>query len=272
MYKKIFFVLLILFVSKAQSQIVYTSVNPNFEIDFSSVGSAANLFPIDFNNDGVVDFNFRYDVYNPGNYFVHITSSNSFSYNPNNKAMGTGTFNSYGVPYAKPLAFGTDISSASANWITEQRGPLLADQQNPNFMTLGDRYIGVRFLVNGQNFYGWILVSLGNNKLMIKSYAYQSTPNTGISAGDTGGSLDVKDNNNPQKRLKIFPNPTDEYIKISGLKGKAHYKIYNMDGKNLKNGIANSDTQIMVSELVRGEYMMIVEENDQPVVMKFIHH
>jgi hypothetical protein len=66
MKKNVFLGLFLLMMGKAYSQIVYTPVNPNFEINLSPTGgSSANLFPIDFNNDGVVDFNFRWDVFGP---------------------------------------------------------------------------------------------------------------------------------------------------------------------------------------------------------------
>jgi len=268
--KKILFLgLVLLMMSKAYSQIMYTPVTPNFEIDLSPAGGiAANLFPIDFNNDGTVDFNFRWDVFSPGTYFMHITSSNS--YNPNNQVMGLGTFNSYGVPYAMPLSLNTMIGSSSAGWITEQRGPLIGDGENTNFLGLGDRYIGVRFLASGQYYYGWILVSFVANKLIIKSYAYQSTPNIPIAAGDEGGSLSVEDRNLTYK-IKLYPNPVAESVKLSGLKGTAQYKIYTTEGRIIKRGtVDSSNKEINVSELLNGSYVLSVENKDQKAEMKFI--
>jgi hypothetical protein len=271
MKKNVFLGLFLLMMGKAYSQIVYTPVNPNFEINLSPTGgSSANLFPIDFNNDGVVDFNFRWDVFGPGTYFMHITSSNSFSYNPSNQAIGTGNFNSFGVPYAMPLSSGVSLSSTSAGWITEPRGPLIGDGETQNFLALGDRYIGVRFLVGSQYYYGWILVSFTTNKLTIKSYAYQSTPNASITTGNTGGSLAVGDHHVNPAKMELYPNPASEFIKLPDLKQTSAYEIYNAEGRIVKSGTVDSKKEINISELLNGSYIISVMDKDQQSNMKFI--
>jgi hypothetical protein len=270
MTKKIFLSLTLLLIGKAYSQIVHTSVTPNFEINLAPItGSEANLFPIDFNNDGTVDFNFRWDVFSPGTYFMHITSSNTNTYNPNNQVIGSGTSNSFSVPYAMPLSAGTPIVGTSTGWITEQRGPLISDAQNTNFLGLGDRYIGVRFFVGGQYYYGWILVSFVANKLIIKSYAYQTNPNLEIIAGNTGGTLGV-DNHYLNSTIKLYPNPAVEYIKISGIKGNTQYQIYNGEGKIVKTGMIDAKNEISARELVSGSYIISVKNNNHQYKIKFI--
>lgn len=263
--------LLLMISSKAYSQIVYTAVTPNFEIDLSPTsGAAADLYPIDFNNDGQVDFNFRWDVFTPGQYFMHITSSNQFSYNPGNRVIGTGNSNAFGVPYAMPLDYGTAIGASSTGWTTEQRGPLIGDGGNGNFLNLGDKYIGVRFIAGGQTYYGWILVSFVLNKLIIKSYAYQTNPSLGILAGHTG-NLSVEDQNkNVVNSIRVYPNPAADFIKLSNLKGAAEYMIYNAEGKVVLRGNTNINTEISVAELTEGSYFLSVKQKNQPEVVKFI--
>ncbi|MCS3533097.1 T9SS type A sorting domain-containing protein [Chryseobacterium sp. JUb7] len=266
--KKIFTALVLLLMGKAYSQIIYTPVTPNFEINLSPTGgSSANLFPIDFNNDGVVDFNFRWDVYDTGTYFMHITSSNSYSYNSNNQVVGKGVSNSYGVPYAMSLDVNTTIGPSSMGWITEPRGPLIGDSESSNFLGLGDKYIGIKFLSAGQYYFGWVLVSFITNKLIIKSYAYQTTPNTGIEAGNEGGALGVeyKDFSN---MFKLYPNPTTEYLKIAGNKETIGYTIHNLEGRKVKSGIVNADNKINVSELIKGTYVILI--NNKGWSTKFI--
>ena len=255
--------------SKAYSQIVYTAVTPNFEIDITG-GSAGDLFPIDFNNDGAVDFNFRWDVYGGGQYFMHITSSNQFNYNPNNQVIGSGNSNAFGVPYAMPLDYGTSIGSSSGGWTTEQRGPLIGDGDNGNFLNLGDKYIGVRFIAGGQMYYGWILVSFVLNKLIIKSYAYQTNPSLGILAGHTG-NLSVGDRNiNVVNSIKVYPNPAVDLIKLLHVKGAFEYIIYNVEGKVVQRGNTDSNSEISVSELTQGSYFLSVKQKNQQEVLKFI--
>ena len=270
MKKNILLALVLLMMSKAYSQIVYAPITPNVDINLSPTGgSAANLFPIDFNNDGVVDFNFRWDVFSPGVYFMHITSGNAGAYNSQNQAIGTGSNNSFGVPYAMPLNANTNISSSSTGWITEQRGPLIGDGQSANFLGLGDRYIGVRFRISGQYHYGWVLVSFITNKLIIKSYAYQSSPDMAILAGDTGGSLGVGDYNLGES-IKLYPNHTSDYIKIEGIKGGITYKIYNIEGRVVETGATDSNNEINVLQLIAGSYTLSIEGKKQNYIIKFI--
>lgn len=56
----------------------------------------------------------------------------------------------------------------------------------------GSGYVGVRFNIGGSPHFGWVEVETNPEGEMvasvtIKSYAYESTPNTAILAGDTGG-------------------------------------------------------------------------------------
>lgn len=270
MTKNIFLGLLLLMMSKAYSQIVYTPVTPNVEINLSPTnGSAANLFPIDFNNDGAVDFNFRWDVFSPGTYFMHITSGNAGGgFNPQNQVMGTGTANSFGVPYATPLDYGTAIGSTSSGWTTEPRGPLIGDAENANFLGLGDKYIGVRFLAAGQLYYGWVLVSFTANRLTIKSYAYQTNSSLGILAGHTG-SLSTIDTPSAEK-IMLYPNPASEYVKLSGFKGNVKYQIHNAEGKMMQQGTTGPKADINISPLTKGVYIFSAEDKNQQYKLKFI--
>lgn len=84
----------------------------------------------------------------------------------------------------------------------------------------------------------------------------------------TKGSTVTKDNNLAvndinQKNIIVYPNPAKSFIKISGLQKSTDYEIFSIDGKLIKNGIANPDSEINISAFVKGTY--ILKFNNQSV-------
>ena len=84
----------------------------------------------------------------------------------------------------------------------------------------------------------------------------------------TKGSTVTKDNNLAvndinQKNIIVYPNPAKSFIKISGLQKSTDYEIFSIDGKLIKNGIANPDSEINISTLVKGTY--VLKFNNQSV-------
>ena len=59
-----------------------------------------------------------------------------------------------------------------------------------------NRYLGVRFVIDGKMHYGWIRVSVNTDKVhgmtaQITGYAYETVPNKAIVAGTTGVAAEV---------------------------------------------------------------------------------
>lgn len=84
----------------------------------------------------------------------------------------------------------------------------------------------------------------------------------------TKGSTVTKDNNLAvndinQKNIIVYPNPAKSFIKISGLQKSTDYKIFSIDGKFIKKGISNPDSEINISTLVKGTY--VLKFNNQSV-------
>ncbi len=84
----------------------------------------------------------------------------------------------------------------------------------------------------------------------------------------TKGSTVTKDNNLAvndinQKNIIVYPNPAKSFIKISGLQKSTDYEIFSVDGKFIKKGISNPDSEINISTLVKGTY--VLKFNNQSV-------
>ena len=69
------------------------------------------------------------------------------------------------------------------------------------------------------------------------------------------------------KKLKLFPNPSSEFVQISGLSEPLNYKIINVLGAEIKKGIIGSDEEIDIRNLINGLYFL---KFDDGYTIKFI--
>lgn len=164
------------------ASIVYTDLNPDKSgILDPNLQTASNIASIDFNKDANEDCNFEWtDLTLSGTtWYCNITLSGSNEAVLDGVSTGAG-----GARYLKAITSGTTIDG-SGNWGSSNPEPLLSDNAMPNFQGKGDVYVGVKFNIGVDIHYGWILVSFSNLKeLTVKEFAYESTPNTGIKAGE----------------------------------------------------------------------------------------
>jgi aminopeptidase N len=82
----------------------------------------------------------------------------------------------------------------------------------------------------------------------------------------TRGSTVIRDNTLAvdsfnKDKINIYPNPAKSFIKIAGLEKSAEYEIFTLDGKLIKKGNADKDSEINISAFVKGTYIM--KFNDQ---------
>ncbi len=164
-----------------ESVIIYTDVEP----DFNS-GTGDGQYNLDLDNDGHVDFVltssleddwFASGIKSDSNSTNGILSLHPWYSHPAALDKGQKIFNlstykdgeSYesGVNFAYGYCFPND------------------DVCRYNWEDKGDRYVGLRFLINKNIHYGWArLEFLSASKWIIKDYAYHASPNTAILAGE----------------------------------------------------------------------------------------
>jgi hypothetical protein len=179
----------LLSVQPAQAKVVYT---PTFT-KYQSGG-----IPIDLNHDGVTDFVVLYgggihelllDVAPQvtGNAVVGgLTANAGFFGVPVGSKREFTTIRTYyaaGIEMAKFFQYGAS-SSLTGPW---------ADVTN--------RYLGFKFLINGETHYGWARLTTKNNLLDIylTGYAYETVANQTIYEGHTSGAdIALNDQQRPQ--------------------------------------------------------------------------
>ncbi|MBQ0787746.1 MAG: T9SS type A sorting domain-containing protein, partial [Oceanihabitans sp.] len=82
-----------------------------------------------------------------------------------------------------------------------------------------------------------------------------------------GTTLSNTDFNILNKNLKLFPNPSNQFIKISGLTNTEKYKIYNILGSEVENGNVSNNEKIDIKKYANGFYLLKLENGN---TFKFI--
>ncbi len=141
---------------------------------------------IDFNQDGTAEFTIdTYGTNFPGDYISYYDTE--IQANNNIHALGT---DDYGWDTPNFVNAGFSINS-SCNWIGY--GDCSIDSWgdgNSSLLTNQDIYLAVKFSLSGSDlFYGWIRVYYDGTNIIYKDYAYNSTANTAINAGDMGSDI-----------------------------------------------------------------------------------
>lgn len=72
-----------------------------------------------------------------------------------------------------------------------------------------------------------------------------------------------------QTEILIYPNPVSSVLYVKNISKKAKYKIYNVTGQVVSNGILLNN-QINVSRLINGVYVIDIDDNGNTIQKKFI--
>jgi hypothetical protein len=203
-----------------KADIVYTDVDP----DVTLIDA---LFPIDLNDDGIVDFRIRHNRFAFGGYVSNYAGVYG------NYAASFGIAAVPGIGYlASALNYGQEIGPGIP-FNVNNYGILASIFASPYYGGFGvgewddvtDRYLGVWFTVGGNRHYGWIHMDAGPDcsELVIKGFAYEDIPDTPIDAGDqttflSAGAVsglltaDVGDNGNGTDLQLRFNRVADESL------------------------------------------------------------
>jgi hypothetical protein len=156
---------------------------------------------LDLNNDGKADFQFQVIL---GAYDHSFYASMFVTPLTGGEAVG-GKRGLVG-PYASALAQGANIgpsdhfsTSVAKGQITIERsgGTASAGTYKRDYGPwngVGNRYLGVKFLINGATHYGWIRLTVNTTTRVsgtITEYAYETVAGKTLTAGSSTGDTDV---------------------------------------------------------------------------------
>ncbi len=255
--KKLFLVATFVFtITMVNAQIIYTNLESNpieitdeYELNIDGVSSAEFMLQ-------------NYSAYGEAVYFASFESgaavvSTAADYNAN----------------VDMLAENTVIGSSSTFYGCQDGSPyfnvLYLPIEYQVWASGTIAYVGLKFIHQSTSttHYGWAKVKLtpDASSLYLYGYAYNTTPNASIRAGEINNSgLDVAEQNS----LTLYPNPAKDVLNLDVQNIKS-ISIYNSIGQK-ENEYSYTDKQINISNLKKGIYILSVISDNSITRQKFI--
>jgi hypothetical protein len=113
-----------------------------------------------------------------------------------------------------------------------------------------------------------VALRYNNSAAACTSYDYGEVEDYNVLVTPT--VLSTNDVSGPKNDIQIYPNPVSDILNITKVSDKASYKIYSAAGQLIRQGNIN-DGKINVSELVKGGYVITIEEKGKDLfTSKFI--
>lgn len=241
-------------------QIVYTDVT-------DVVRGAGQFLFIDLDNSGSTD--------------IIIEHSSSSGANRLRGIADTGrAFLGY-VPGAQRYPFALDFDTVISSGVTSFNGKAATwngtGQHNMNLSSctnagsswcgVTDKYLGLRITISGNLHYGWARFDVNadaSTGWVLKDYAYNTVPNESIRAGQQV-TLGIDDNilNN----VKIIT--LNKSIALYNLPHGINYKLYDMSGKIVLDGITSETTYVIeANNITSGIYVAELTHLNSNAVIK----
>jgi hypothetical protein len=168
--------------ASAEARIVYTPTHVKLTPN-------SGVYDFDLNNDGVTDFTIG-EVY-----YRHFStlSWEGISGPPGNKWIARGAFPDHlkaGKMFGPTQYSRGRFRSGYADVFFVRWSDALFSGWANDGKGVMNRYLGLRFAINGAYHYGWarmsVRISDGSSRTIITGYAYETVADKGIIAGDTG--------------------------------------------------------------------------------------
>jgi hypothetical protein len=185
------------------AKIIYTDVSPD-----SAILSTTDSFNLDLNNDGITDFVFKRTTYGGecggddlfGYGYRYYINLSVVPANGKNEVMTNGDY-ALALDSATAIiadSIWTTVSQTLINGMVSALGRCngLPAYPSGNWISVSERYLGLKFIKDNNTYYGWARLSSSyarklpgvfiiGGHLTLKDYAYNSIPNQPILAGQT---------------------------------------------------------------------------------------
>lgn len=252
----------------ASAQIVYTNISD------TTLVNNGDYFDISLNNDGIMEarLTMTKSIYSYTSYSIYIKVDmakvqplNSADVNMSFSATSTYSTSSFGIAMALSnnqtinnslnawsntsayLGGYADIRTASTSYTTSIG----------QFPGAGDKYLGVKFVIGTNVHYGWVRLDMSSlsDSLTIKDYAYHSTPNTPIAAGDTGLTVGVDKVKNV-KQFDFYAS-NGRIIFKDKLEPQTVLSVFDLSGKLIeRRALSNGQTDASLKQSLSGVYIV----------------
>jgi hypothetical protein len=200
----------------AEAQIIYTPAH----VTIGYKGS----YSLDLTNDGTIDFILKDEVTANCSTVVDALMAKAALGN----AIEGQAFRS--INLANALKAGETIG-ASQGFVSPSVGALMGEAYVSgggfghfgNWLHVVNRYLGLRFQINGETHFGWarmtVSVNVGTLQSVLTGYAYESQPNTPIVAGQESGQFGRAPVQSPMKGAdtSLVPMPPPQPASLGTL-------------------------------------------------------
>lgn len=253
----------------ANAQIVYTDVNPDFAHPGNEIG-----YGLDLNNDANFDFAlFSADtVLASGNRLRYTVVAPYGTAAASNAIAGEAPS---GYDYALALNSG-DMIDNTLNWIAATNTMAYnVNSNNPyneNWNGVTDKYLGLKFVVAGNTHYGWARLDVlaVADTWTLKDYAFNASPNTGLTAGQMTGVSTLA-----MESLVHFVNQPNNTVKVvvNGGLTEGAITLVSANGQTVSTGNVDADQYIVdLNGLAAGIYVINAEFAEGSMTKKVIVH
>ncbi|HMN32603.1 MAG TPA: T9SS type A sorting domain-containing protein [Chitinophagaceae bacterium] len=245
----------------------------SFGFLFLNFQSNAQIIYTDINPDGVpTNGGFNFDQTGPNE--IDVDNYGVLSYSgggSETNIWANGTANS-GWDVPKPITVGTTID-ATGNFIGYGDASMDNWGGGTPFPLNTDAYIAVRLKIGSGTFYGWIRVMWDGTSFVYKDYAYESTPNKSIKAGEKAvpTNLTQTDFSN---QVNVFPNPatTQIHIQNNSQESIENAIVFDIFGHTIQSvNLSQHNQTLNVSNLTNGIYFIsFYNQNRNISTQKFV--
>lgn len=206
--------------SNTDAQVVYTDVNPDSLV--------SSQYELDLNNDGTPEF--RIEKTTDGG--IDIVQLTGLS----NQDSIAGYYVGFPteLPYPHALSSSVIIGSQTnlvAGGVMGGNHPLI--MEDAEWPELINRYLGLKFSINGEPHYGWAKIKISTDYVAftISEYAYNATAGEEINSGVTS----IEDPSTTLRMtLEAYPNPVSENATLSFYlndESAIDLSVYDLSGK-----------------------------------------
>jgi hypothetical protein len=244
------------FAGTAGAQIMYTDVSPD------ETYTEDEMYMLDVNNDATFDFGIiQFDT---------VVMYGSFSFPSEGVVLLTAGSNaamstSGQVNYLTALNLNDVIDNTQIFSNGTSSSPLIAGAYIGGFANQGigpwidavDHYMGLSFLAGSDFHYGWCRMNLAANgkSFVIKDYAYESTPQTGLLAGQTVNNISelVSD----AVSMQVINNTVQLNV-LNNTFTNGNVQVINIAGQSVFTASLNTDKNIDLNGYASGVYVISV--------------
>ncbi len=191
---------------EADAQIIHTDVDPDETVMDGD-------FAIDFDDDGDPELILLESDTGIGT-FANFENTTG----PDDLTGIVGNTNS-GYTYFLPLNAGSAVSAGNVIAPALLYFSFTFGGSDPNGWLGADAFAGIEFTLDTGTHYGWIRIEIpvGGGSMTIKEFAYESTPDTPINAGDMPVAIEPGPDGLPgtHNLSSIYPNPFNPQAQFS---------------------------------------------------------